>query len=105
MSLLAVPRPTRKLEICLNLGPTHGLQSNLVRRDDPVNGEIIITAISQSVTLNYQVIDGQLVLNWAQGTLMSADTVNGTYTWVNGASSPYTNSMPGVQQYFRVLVQ
>ena len=55
-------------------------------------------------TLNYHVIDGNLVLDWTQGTLLSADTVNGPYTPVNGASSPYTNSMTGAQQYFRVLV-
>ena len=55
--------------------------------------------------LSYQVINGKLVLNWAQGTLLSAGTVNGTYTPVSGANSPYTNSMIGAPQYFRLLVQ
>jgi hypothetical protein len=65
---------------------------------------IIITVVPQPGTLNFQVINGKLVLNWAQGTLLSAGTVNGTYTPVNGATSPYTNSMAGAQQYFRVFV-
>jgi hypothetical protein len=78
--------------------------SGIASPDGSPNGEIIITAISQSGTVNRQVIDGKLVLDWAPGTLLSADTVNGTYTPVNGASSPYTNSMTGSQQYFRVLV-
>lgn len=76
--------------------------SGVASPDSSRSGEIIITAIS--VTLNNQVIDGKLVLDWAQGTLLSAGTVNGTYTPVNGASSPYTNSMADAQQYFRVLV-
>jgi hypothetical protein len=77
--------------------------SGIASPDGSPNGEIIITAIP--VTLSYQVIDGKLVLAWAQGTLLSAGTVNGTYTPVNGASSPYTNSMADAQQYFRVLIQ
>jgi hypothetical protein len=77
--------------------------SGVASPDGSPNGEIIITAIP--VMLSYQVINGKLVLNWAQGTLLSAGTVNGTYTPVSGASSPYTNSMIGAPQYFRLLVQ
>jgi hypothetical protein len=77
--------------------------SGVASPDGSPHGEIIITAIP--VTLNYQVVDGKLVLNWAQGTLLSAGTAEGTYTPVNGASSPYTNSMTGAQRYFRVMVQ
>jgi hypothetical protein len=76
--------------------------SGIASPDGSRNGEIIITAIP--VMLNYQVIDGKLVLNWSQGTLLSAGTVNGTYTPVNGASSPYTNSMTSAEHYFRVVV-
>jgi hypothetical protein len=77
--------------------------SGIASPDPSGNGLIIIT-IPQPVTLNYQVIDGKLVLDWAQGTLLSAGALNGSYTPVNGASSPYTNSMTGTQQYFRVFV-
>jgi hypothetical protein len=78
--------------------------SGVASPDDSPNGEIIITAVPGPSTLTYQVINGELVLNWVQGTLLSAGTVNGTYTPVSGATSPYTNSMTVAQQYFRVLV-
>jgi hypothetical protein len=76
--------------------------SGIASPDGSPNGEIIITAIP--VMLSYQVIDGKLVLDWPQGTLLSAGTVNGTYTPVSGANSPYTNSITSAQKYFRVLV-
>jgi hypothetical protein len=66
------------------------------------NGEIIITAMP--VTLSYHLIQGNLVLDWEQGTLLSSTALNGSYAPVSGASSPYTNSMPGYQNYFRVLL-
>jgi hypothetical protein len=78
--------------------------SGVASPDGSRNGEIIITVILQSSALNYQVVDGKLVLDWPQGVLLSAGTVNGAYTPVNGATSPYTNSMTEAQQYFRVLV-
>jgi hypothetical protein len=78
--------------------------SGVASPDDSPNGEIIITAVPGPNTLTYHVINGELVLNWVQGTLLSASTVNGTYTPVSGATSPYTNSMTVAQQYFRVLV-
>jgi hypothetical protein len=78
--------------------------SGIASPDASGNGVIIITAVPQPGTLSYHVTDGNLVLDWAQGTLLSCGTPNGTYTPVNGASSPYTNPMTGAQRYFRVLV-
>jgi hypothetical protein len=57
------------------------------------------------VTLHWQMIGGQLVLSWSAGTLQSAPTALGFYADVTGATSPYTNSPSGPQQYFRVQVQ
>jgi hypothetical protein len=76
--------------------------SGVASPDASGNGMIIITVVPQPGTLNYHVMNGNLVLEWAQGTLLSAGTLNGSYAPVNGASSPYTNSMTGPQQYFRV---
>src|SRR5664279_453080 len=45
------------------------------------------------------------VIAWPAGTLQSATTVNGTYTDVGGATSPYTNSATGAQKFFRVKLQ
>jgi len=60
---------------------------------------------SSLVTLNYQTINGKLVLNWSAGTLQSAPNVTGTYTNVTGATSPYTNNATAGRQFFRVQVR
>jgi uncharacterized delta-60 repeat protein len=54
--------------------------------------------------LRGQMLAGQLVLSWANvdWSLQSAPLVNGTYTNLPGASSPYTNVIVGSQQYFRL---
>jgi hypothetical protein len=57
---------------------------------------------SSIVTLTYQVSGNKLILNWPAGTLQSAGQVNGAYTNVTGATSPYTNTMTSSQQYYRV---
>jgi hypothetical protein len=57
------------------------------------------------VTLQSQLINGQLVLKWTAGSLQSAPSLSGPYTDVPSASSPYTNTPSQAQQYFRVRVQ
>ncbi|SPE52242.1 exported hypothetical protein [Verrucomicrobia bacterium] len=59
---------------------------------------------SSAVILGYQVVGHNLVLTWSQGTLYSASQVQGPYTQVVGANSPYTTPLTGPQMYFRVLV-
>lgn len=44
---------------------------------------------------------GKIILTWPNGTLLSADEVNGTYTPVPGATSPYTNAITGNRKFFR----
>ncbi|HEX5218966.1 MAG TPA: LamG-like jellyroll fold domain-containing protein [Verrucomicrobiae bacterium] len=52
--------------------------------------------------LQHQTLGSQLVLTWQTGTLVSADEVNGTYSPVVGASSPYTNNFTGNRKFFRL---
>ncbi|HKW30821.1 MAG TPA: DUF2341 domain-containing protein, partial [Verrucomicrobiae bacterium] len=59
---------------------------------------------SSAVTLSIQRSGNNVILSWPQGTLQSASTVNGTYNNVNGATSPYTNTVSGTQ-FYRVRVQ
>jgi hypothetical protein len=48
-------------------------------------------------------VGGQVVLSWIGNyTLLSATDVGGPYTPVAGATSPYTNSLPGDQRFFRL---
>ena len=56
------------------------------------------------VTLAFEVINGQLVLSWPTGTLLQAPAVTGPWT-TNNVASPYTNSMPGTKQFYRVRVR
>lgn len=57
------------------------------------------------VTLQSQMVNGQLVLTWTGGTLQSAPAITGPYADVTGASSPFTNAPNSPQQFFRVQVQ
>jgi hypothetical protein len=46
---------------------------------------------------------GQVVIEWSSGTLLSADSVNGTYLPVAGAASPHVvNPANAPQKYYRV---
>jgi hypothetical protein len=46
-----------------------------------------------------------LVLSWTNAAfgLQSAPTINGTFTNVPGATSPYTNPIVDLQQFFRLI--
>jgi hypothetical protein len=48
---------------------------------------------------------GQIVLTWTTGQLQSASNINGPYTDVSGATSPYTVPPSNAQQYFRIRAQ
>ena len=46
--------------------------------------------------------NSKTVLSWPMGTLQQAGTVDGTYTDVTSATSPYTNSPTAAPSFFRV---
>ena len=48
---------------------------------------------------------GQYILEWPNGTLQQADSVNGQYSDMTGVTSPYTNTFSGTQKFFRVKVR
>jgi uncharacterized delta-60 repeat protein len=65
-----------------------------------------VGSISSSVTLNAALTDGNMVLSWPTGVLQSSDRVDGTYTNVPNAASPFTITPTGSEQYYyRVKVQ
>jgi hypothetical protein len=54
-------------------------------------------------TLSLQMQPGpKLQLTWSAGNLQATTNLSGTWTNVVGATSPYTNSPTGAQQFFRV---
>jgi hypothetical protein len=96
----------------LELGKSH---DNYWRRfngyldDVQFYGRILSAAeVAQSMTLgpsiSIQKIGANVVLNWPRGTLQSASNINGTYTAVSGATSPYTNSPAESRRFFRLQV-
>jgi hypothetical protein len=64
------------------------------------------SAISSSVvTLSIQMSGNQIILTWPEGVLQSASAVTGPYSDVPTAASPYTNTVTGAQEFYRVRVQ
>jgi hypothetical protein len=76
--------------------------------DGNPGSQIALTRINYAVgpvMLSIAHAGGSVVLSWPAGTLQQSTAITGTYTDVAGATSPYTNTMSGAQQYFRVKVQ
>jgi Concanavalin A-like lectin/glucanases superfamily len=57
------------------------------------------------ITLTIRTVGDQVILNWPEGTLQSASKVTGPYSNVSGATPPYTNTVSGSQQFYRVQTQ
>jgi hypothetical protein len=57
------------------------------------------------IPLNIELNGSDVVLTWANPAfkLYSASTVNGTYTEVLGATSPYSTPVSGTERYFRLV--
>lgn len=55
--------------------------------------------------LTIQRSGNQIILNWSGGTLQSAGEITGPFVNVPGATSPYTNTVTGTQQFYRVQGQ
>jgi hypothetical protein len=56
------------------------------------------------VTVQFQLIDGSLHLNWAQGTLLEADEITGPWR-TNGSHAPFIITPTGPKKFYRVQVQ
>ncbi|HET7625906.1 MAG TPA: hypothetical protein VFM25_11645 [Verrucomicrobiae bacterium] len=56
------------------------------------------------VVLNIQAVEGNAILSWTDPSfsLQSASAINGIFTNIPGATSPYTNSITGAEMYFRL---
>jgi len=57
-----------------------------------------------SVSIGIANSGGTIILTWPIGTLQSAPQVNGVYTNVPRATSPFTNVISESQSFFRVQV-
>lgn len=90
---------------------------NALQPNTAYTGTIIVTDSGGLSTTNIVSFDtfalitakldfnGMVLLEWNTGTLLSADTVNGSYQPVDGASSPYeANPADAPQKFYRVQV-
>ena len=57
------------------------------------------------IPLNYQIVGNAMVLSWTNAafSLQAAPDVQGSYTNIPGATSPYAASLSGRQRYFRLI--
>jgi len=53
-------------------------------------------------TLRFERSGNQVLLNWDSGTLVEADVVDGNYTPVTGASSPYAAGFSAGRKFYRL---
>jgi hypothetical protein len=60
---------------------------------------------ANSTPLAFAKHGSNLVLSWSLGTLQSATVVNGPYSSVNNATSPYTNAIGASPAFFRLRLQ
>jgi hypothetical protein len=71
-----------------------------------ISGSITVLALP-TVALNFSLTGSDLTLTWSQGLLYQATDLNGPWTPVSGAASPYTftvdSTLPEV--FFRVRVE
>jgi hypothetical protein len=56
------------------------------------------------LTLKIQISGANVVLTWPTGALQSASQVDGPYSDVSGATSPYTNTVSGTQQFYHIHI-
>ena len=62
----------------------------------------LAAGVKPTVPITHARLGSNLILIWPQGTLQSADNLNGPWSPVSGATSPYTNAITGGNRFFRV---
>jgi len=65
----------------------------------------LASAVAPAVPLGFRRAGQNLILTWPQGILQSTGDVQGPWSPVDGATTPYTNAITGGNRFFRVLVQ
>jgi hypothetical protein len=63
---------------------------------------VYVAPPSTTITITHE--EGSIVLSWQSGTLLQAPTLNGPWTSVDGATSPYTVPLSSGSEFYRVLV-
>ncbi len=93
----------------LTLGSDGNLYGTANMGGNTGNGTVFQLALAPAISLpgqlSIRLIPGKVVLQWtnASSSLQTAGQVVGTYTNVPGTTSPYTNPIVNVRQFFRLI--
>jgi hypothetical protein len=79
-------------QLRVNASGTFGLQLS----------EMEVFGLSGLSTLTIQKVPNGVALQWTNGALQSAEGLGGSFSDVNGAVSPFTNSATLLQQFYRL---
>jgi len=83
-------------------------QTLSLHTDGNAGSQLALTEIGYGAaptTISIEKVGNNVILTWPAGTLQQSSSVNGTYNDLPSATSPYTNTISGPQQFFRVKVQ
>ena len=87
------------------LTPAQNINRLVVSKQSGANWGTAITFVSLQTLLTIRQSGTNVVLTWTNSAfgLQAAPAVSGTYTNLPNATSPYTNTIAGQQQFFRVI--
>lgn len=82
--------------------PFDGAIDEVAFYNKPLTQAQIIAHAQTSVRMSIKAEGANAVITWPAGTLQQADTVNGTFTNVENATSPFTTPASGAAKFYRV---
>ena len=85
--------------------PFDGVIDDVAFYNQALSAQEILAHYRSTVRLTLGKSDNDVTLSWPFGVLQQADTVNGTYSAVDGATSPYPLTTSGAQKFYRVEVE
>jgi uncharacterized repeat protein (TIGR03803 family) len=88
--------------LALSGGTLYGMASYGINGSYLGNGGVFALILQPVLTIAAGRTNAVLSWNDPTYSLYTAATANGTFTKINGATSPYTNSIAGSQKYFRL---
>jgi hypothetical protein len=85
--------------------PFSGVMDDVAVYNKALSPQQIQNHFLNTTHLNIASSGNSLVITWPTGTLQSSTNVSGPYTNVSGATSPYTNTVPAKQLFYRAQLQ
>jgi hypothetical protein len=61
--------------------------------------------VNPPASISIQLLNGTATLSWPGGTLQSAANLGGPWQDVSDATSPFTNALDALQEFYRLRLQ